>query len=317
MTFGEDKISVSVVVPVYNAEKYITRCADSLLKQTLDEVEIVFVEDGSIDNSLRLLYGIRDEFQSGNTSIRVFPMEKNVGQAAARLYGINMARGKYIAFCDIDDWIDCQMLNRMYSSAVENSADVVICDFIRSNGIEENLYKGVLKEARPRVLKDIVRQRIAGSLCNKLFKHTLFDNCILYPQENMGEDLVLSFQLIWYASKIVYIPEPYYYYSINQDSTTMSRQKDSSVRRFMSADKNVKLLTRFLQDKGELGDYRRDLDVLRFKQRNLLLPDIKDHRVYSIWKDSYTDLNYKALWMRYLPLRSKARFYLTMFGCYR
>ena len=313
----DDKIKVSVIVPVFNAASYIDRCARSLLMQTLDSVELLFIDDCSSDDSLNLLKSIQSQFPQKKEFIQVLQMKENSGQAAVRALGVKMARGTFIAFCDSDDWVDCHMYERMYNSAKEYDADVVVCDYLRVDGDNQIPYKGALTDSRIQFLKDLVSQQVAGSLCNKIFKRSLFNRDISFPQENMAEDLVLSFQLIWYAENLIYIPAPLYYYFVNPNSTTTVIQNDKVLRRFSSAEKNVQKLTLFLQKNGILVDFKRELDVLRYKQKNLLLPYVKDRSIYLKWKESYQDLNLKALYMRHIPLKSKVRFYLAMLGCFR
>ena len=114
---------VSVIIPVYNCEKFLRECIDSLRAQTLCEIEMIFVCDASPDNSLAILR----EYEAKDERIRVVAFEKNRGVSAARNAGIELAAGEYVIFCDSDDWIEPQMYERLYAIAKEKDADIAFC----------------------------------------------------------------------------------------------------------------------------------------------------------------------------------------------
>ena len=116
-------IKVSVIVPVYNVENYLVKCLDSLVHQTLKDIEIIVVNDGSPDNSQNII----------DTYVKKYPKKikafskKNGGQGSARNYGLKYAKGEYIAFVDSDDYVDLDMFFKMYNKAKEDNSDIVIC----------------------------------------------------------------------------------------------------------------------------------------------------------------------------------------------
>ena len=115
---------ISVIVPVYKAEKYLHKCVDSLLAQTFPNFEILLIDDGSPDNSGKYC----DEFALKDNRIRVFHKE-NGGVSSARQFGLDNARGEYVIHADPDDWVETDMLDDLYKKAIEDDADMVICDF--------------------------------------------------------------------------------------------------------------------------------------------------------------------------------------------
>lgn len=115
--------TVSVIVPVYNVEKYLARCVDSITSQTYENLDIILVDDGSTDNSGRIC----GEYAKKDTRIRVIH-QKNKGASAARNCGITAASGNYIGFIDSDDWIDKDMYELLVNTAIEHHADIVRCD---------------------------------------------------------------------------------------------------------------------------------------------------------------------------------------------
>ena len=116
---------VSVIIPIYKVEKYIERCAISLLEQTLPDIEIIFVDDCSPDDSMRLLDSVLLKYSDLFPNIKIIHHEVNSGSAVARITGIKAAEGEYIAFCDSDDWVDKEMYAYLYSGAQASGADMV------------------------------------------------------------------------------------------------------------------------------------------------------------------------------------------------
>ena len=118
-----EKDLISVIVPVYNIEKYLPRCIDSILDQTYKNWEAIFVNDGSTDNSLKIL----EEYKKSDGRIKIID-KKNAGSGAARNDGIETSKGKYIAFLDSDDWYEEDFLEKLYNNLIENSSDVSMCN---------------------------------------------------------------------------------------------------------------------------------------------------------------------------------------------
>ena len=135
---NNDMPKVSVIIPVYGVEKYIERCARSLFEQTLDCIEYIFVDDCSPDKSIEILERVADEYRSRLVEeqklVRIERMSKNSGLPNVRRYGIKLATGDFIAHCDSDDWVELDMYQQMYNKAIEEDADVVVCDYVLTNG---------------------------------------------------------------------------------------------------------------------------------------------------------------------------------------
>lgn len=221
--FTNEKIEnpkISVIVPVYNAEMYIRRCIDSLLSQTFLDFEILLVNDGSPDKS----GVICDEYALKDGRVRVFHKD-NGGVSSARQCGIDNAIGEYIIHTDPDDWVEAEMLERLYAKAKEEDADMVICDFYEEYN-NKQIYRSQCPTAldNDTVLKELFHQ-LHGSCCNKLVKQ----NC--YKMYNVSFDLSLSYcedlyfnaSLLMNKLNIAYLPNAFYHYDCSINSTSIIR----------------------------------------------------------------------------------------------
>jgi glycosyltransferase involved in cell wall biosynthesis len=218
--------TISVIVPVYNAEKYLNRCLDSLLAQTYQDFELLLVNDGSSDNSGIICerYAQRDE------RISVFH-QQNQGVAAARQRGIDMASGAYSIHVDPDDWVEPTMLEEIYAEAKASNADMVICDFLVEYSQKTQYASQRVRKCNAEYcLSRMMSGRIHGSLCNKLIRTELYKKYDIRFHEgiNYCEDYLICVQLFLRGVKISYLPKAFYHYDqiVNENSATRKLTKD-------------------------------------------------------------------------------------------
>ena len=199
-------MKLSIIVPVYNVKPYLPACLDSLVNQSIDDYEIILVDDGSFDGSADIIAEYRLRYPELIKSLRV----DNGGQGRARNFGIEMAQGEYLGFIDSDDWIDLQMYEKMYSKAVEYNADIVVCDFLEkfADGRENYLTAALQNE----------RLSSAGSSCNKIFRASLVEN-VRFPVGLWYEDFYFSAIMLLKSRRTEFIKEPLYIYRRGQEST--------------------------------------------------------------------------------------------------
>ena len=248
-------IKISVVVPVYNAERYLIKCVNSIMNQSFKEkYELILVNDGSEDHSEDIINKKIDEFGSDRI---VKVNQKNGGQGKARNAGVRVARGEYITFVDSDDYIDKEMLKDLYERAIQEKSDLVICDYIEE--IEENkIYKKSLYKELEYINKEYILT-VAGP-CSKLIKRSLIEENDLYFPENMiYEDLAIMPTLGAFASKITYIKKPYYYYYIRNNSSMRQIEYNSKLKDIFKA---MELLEKKLIDTDLKEKYLEELEFL-------------------------------------------------------
>ncbi len=199
-------MKLSIIVPVYKVEEYLGECVDSLLSQTIDDYEIILVDDGSPDNSGK----IADEYAAANPDmIRVLHID-NGGQGRARNFALDIAKGDFVGFVDSDDWVTHDMYEKMYTRAAETGADVVVCDFMErfADGRESVL---------PASLQDNWLGS-AGSSCNKIFRRSLV-GALRFPVGLWYEDFYFSAVMLLRSKHTEFIAEPLYIYRCGQEST--------------------------------------------------------------------------------------------------
>ena len=307
---------VSVIIPVYGVKKYIERCARSLFEQTLDDIEYIFVDDSTPDNSISILRKVLSEYPNREKQVKILRHEKNKGLAQARQTGLKIASGEYIAHCDSDDWVDVHMYEEMYNKAIEEDADVVVCDYIVTNdtSVIKTINACHAKSAK-QLIENCLFQRDPWSLWNKLFNRKAYSN-IEYPKGAMGEDMVTIIQLLWNCKMLSYIKKPYYQYFYNSESITKVCTRDSCISKFNQLSYNTTIVMNFIKNKKLDAEYKDALVVYKNFIRSVLYPIVYDKQYYNIWNNMFLGLNKQVLLSKYIPVSEKIRVFLTMVHLY-
>lgn len=216
---------VSVVVPVYNSQEYLRECLDSLVNQTLEEIEIILVNDGSTDSS----GDIMEEYRTLYPDKVVVYTKSNGGQASARNIGIELAQGQYIGFVDSDDSVAREMYKKMYATAERSKCDYVECEY-KYIQIEDEMEKELPCYGNVRAYSSTKEMFIDPlvSPWNKLYKSSVLKDKIRFPEGVIYEDTAFFVKSIPYISKMEYVPEALVYHYLRQNSTMNSR-KDKKV----------------------------------------------------------------------------------------
>lgn len=216
---------ISVIIPIYNMEKYLTRCVDTILGQTYSNMQILLVDDGSTDGSSLLCDKLASEHER-ITSIHI----EHAGPGAARNRGIKEAAGKYVMFVDSDDWIAPQMIETMWRVMKREQADLVTCDLVRTAEKTPSFKTHALsREIKTDTYTQNEYMRIFFRIGSNEWVH--YPVAKLYKRENLsedlypegifiGEDVVSTFRVLMQVQKIVHIREVYYYYFQNPQSAT-------------------------------------------------------------------------------------------------
>ncbi|WP_195573600.1 glycosyltransferase [Paenibacillus sp. 1001270B_150601_E10] len=219
---------ISIVVPVFNSEHYLKRCVDSILNQSLTDIEIILVNDASTDRSIDIL---KDYERRYPDNVIVIDSEINLKQGGARNLGMKVATGEYIGFVDSDDWIASDMYEQLYLTAKQNNADIVSCNCYRA--ISENKYfpflwrdlSSITGKLDYRKKETILIEGASAAICSKIYKKSLIiDNKLWFPEHLFYEDNLWVPMVFLYAKNYYHLNEAYYYYFFNSNSTVVSTE---------------------------------------------------------------------------------------------
>ncbi|HEH9439628.1 TPA: glycosyltransferase [Aeromonas sobria] len=220
---------VSVIVPVYNTEVYVERAITSLMEQTLDDVQIIIIDDGSKDNSLNIIKEVIARYPARQRLVTLISRE-NRGVAATRAQGMELASGDYVIHLDSDDWVELNWLEAMYSKAVEENADVVVCDYRSVYATKSTHIKQPIGQDGIECVKKLLEGELHGSTWNKLVRRSLIvgNKLTFSPGINYLEDFILVIQIFLVANVIDYISLPLVNYNqtnVSSITATVSEQK--------------------------------------------------------------------------------------------
>ncbi len=255
---------LTIVIPVYNTEKYLRRCLESVINQTFRQFEIILINDCSSDNSSIIL----DEYAKKDNRIKLINLKENKGLSAVRNIGIQSSSGKYILHLDSDDWIEPTYINDLINMAIKNDADIVISDFYIDYDNGNKVYFSD-QSSTEKVLnnydciKNICYGVASPAVWPKLIRKSLYiSNNIFHPEGiSLGEDLAVMIKLLFYAKTIVKINKSYVHYIQNVESIT----KNISCQKLFEIEKVIDINREFLKEKEleKLSDFL-EANVLTF-----------------------------------------------------
>ena len=226
---------VSVIVPVYNVEKYIRRCLDSIISQTFFDFECILIDDCTPDNSGKIC----DEYSEKDSRFIVIHKLQNEGLPQARKTGFEHSRGEYIQFIDSDDWIEQNMIEKLYTSALEADADITVCDYYNNNEYGYSYYLQTIDTENNFNNFGFIN---CCTVWNNIFKRNIIEK-ITFPKSGKYEDRVLTQQAYFYAKKIIKIPYPLYHYFCNHESM----YKELNVKTCSQWIENILYVIKFLR----------------------------------------------------------------------
>ena len=295
-------MKVSVIVPIYKVEKFIVRCADSLLSQTLDEVEFIFVDDATPDRSMELLGQCLERHPRRKGQVRLLRHERNRGLPAARNTGLAAATGEYVFHCDSDDFVEPDMLETLYGVARGREADIVWCDWYLSFGRSERYMRQPDCATPLEALKAMLAGRMKFNVWNKLVRRSLYaDGQVSFPEGYaMGEDMTMML-LFAVASKVAHVPRAFYHY-VKLNAGAYSR--NFSLRHWESVRHNIRRVEAALRGCGDL-DLDLEIACMKLEAKFPFLMS-GDREMYRLWMLNYPEANAYILKNRYVSFRRRA-----------
>ncbi|WP_455683148.1 glycosyltransferase family 2 protein [Thomasclavelia sp.] len=285
---------ISVIVPVYNIEMFVERCIKSIVEQTYKNLEIILVDDGSIDSS----GDICDRWKSYDSRIKVIH-KKNGGLSDARNCGLDIAGGNYISFIDGDDFIDKNMYRDMLNYINMYECDICICGICKTENDKEFVTRPYNYENKEftifnneLAIKEMLNNKIDVSSCNKLYKRNIIGE-LRFPYGKTNEDFALMYKLFYFSKKIIIINKNYYKYI----------QRDGSIT-----------TTKF--NKKQFDKYYNCLEMLKFIEKEM--PNAKDDAEHYLWYQTFCllkTLYLEKFYNRYLDYTKSLKHTLKKSTC--
>lgn len=309
---------VSVIVPVYGVEKYIERCARSLFGQSLDDIEYLFIDDCTPDRSMEVLRLVLEEYPERKHHVVIHRMKQNSGQAAVRIWGMQHASGDFVIHCDSDDWVEPDYCRTLYEAAIKEDADAVVCDYSTSDG--QRILKRVCgcgSSDKGVFVNRMLYQSDPWSLCNKLFKRTAcYKADLVFPIGNMGEDMLLVFQFVLNANKVVGVQDSLYNYFFNPTSITKNPSEEKILSNFKQFKANTDLLFEVFDNKGLSEQYSSGIVSCKWFVKKFLWNLHPNRVVRKLWLDTYPEIKKNVLSDSQIPLKDKLKYCLSDIGLY-
>ncbi|MGP1485594.1 MAG: glycosyltransferase family 2 protein [Campylobacter sp.] len=296
------KYDVSIIVPIYNVEKYIERCATTLFEQDYDNIEYIFVNDCTPDRSMNFLQDAIEKYPNRKNHVKIINNFINIGSSMTRKNGLDASSGKYILFVDSDDWIELDMISSLVCEAKKSNADIVCCDMIlhyKNRQIyKKDQHKDINNEYK---LKALIGGYVLPSMPNKLIRREIFSN-IIFPKFQFGEDVYIMIQAFYYSKNIKYIKKPFFHYNKLNESSLSTNINEKTIIDI----KNMYFsICDFLKDKNiydELIDFHRTrlISVVFYNLndsfiKNLKAIDKKSARVWLILQNNKFSLLQKII----------------------
>lgn len=308
--------SVSVIIPVYNAERFFERCVRSLFEQTLEQLEYIFVNDATPDHSMEMLERVLNDYPARRPQVRIFEHPTNRGSGAARDTGMRAATGEYVIHCDSDDWIEPEMYGTMYRTAIRENADIVCCDFWAELP-ECSVLNQYEADAGIEPSGMLHRQQLTTGNCslwNKLIRRELYVKNKIYPFEgiNMWEDLGLTIRLRFLSKKTFILRAVLYHYNKQNESSitsSMAAVKSKTDQQILCASH----IERFFEEQSASEEYKLLINSIKFLSKSIYLLK-KPMRDIPLWKSIYPETHASIGDFRNITFCRRCEFWLTANG---
>lgn len=306
---------VSVIIPIYNTAPYLVKCLKSLIGQTLEDIELIFVDDCSSDNSLQKLKELLASCKNDNRKVHIIANQQNLGAAVCRQKGLEAAHGEYVIHCDSDDWIDADMLEQLYSKAKASDADIVGCSFYENANEKQTILIQSPGATTTECIKMMLTGQLHGSVWNKLIRRSLIiDHAISFPAGyNNKEDLYFTIQAFAHAKSFTWVDKPFYHYRVRESSLSRGHLDEVALsKKIRDSKHNVIGIEQFLKSVGLLPEIKKELNIVKARVKNdlfdLTTMSLRDFR--STFPEAKSSLDYFS----FIPRKVKLAQQLLLLG---
>ncbi len=295
---------VSILIPVYKVSDFIERCAVSVFSQTFENIEYIFVDDASPDDSVQKLKQVLAHFPNRKEDVCILQNEKNRGISVSRQIAFDNANGKYFLAMDSDDWIENNMIEKLVQKAEKTEADITYCSYFRTFSNKEIIEKPLFSLNKKALIQDAFNGKSA--YWNKLIRLDLLQRNGIKTIRgvNMADDLVVLVKLIYFAQKVAFIDKPFYHYVQFNENACTRELPIKHINDHLIVTENIE---QFFQMKKDFSEYEK------------MIMEFKAKRKIKIIRGSMAEKQYLSLYPtlnRYikelnLPFKSKIILYLA------
>lgn len=278
---------ISVILNVYNGERYIERCVDSVLSQTYQDFELIIVDDGSTDSTARII----DRYPPIYKQMKVYHTE-NKGLSGSRRYGLSKATGDYLIFLDCDDWVEKNWLEELYSSIITENADMAICEYYEEYGNHRQLVTIANHTDIDGYVRDLIHGRTWCVVWNKLVKTEIVKRHGINFFEHLRywEDVPFSISYSLYCDKVAFVHKPLYHYiKTNNESLTAIEKNQISFN--LCRIKAVNMIEEHLQKTGKQKIYAKDLLWIKYWIKDQFILHTMTKERIELWRKSFPEVN--------------------------
>ena len=289
MDFKDKFMKVSILVPVYNVEKYFARCLETLFSQTYSDIEYVFVNDCTPDKSMHVLQEVLGKYPSRTNSVKIIENKKNLGIAIVRNILLENTTGEYVLFVDSDDWIETNAIEKFVRKALESNADIVGCDYIEEYADKQLVFKQSYPSDHIEAMKAMTLLRIKGVLWKLFIRREIIVHNDLYfvPEVQFGEDYIFCCKLFYYAKSFSCVNEALYHYVQYNPNNYSSTNMDLRINSFSSA---INIVESFYREKGVYDVLETELLQRKFLSKSSYVLDAKKRNIKA-WASYFPESN--------------------------
>lgn len=275
------KYDVSILVPIYNVEQFIERCLHSLFGQTYHNIQFVFIDDCSPDNSLEIIYKVLHEYPERKSDVKIVKHEKNRGLAAARNTGIENAGGEYVLHIDSDDYAEIDMVQQMILKAKEEGADVVVADyFLQWEKTSKYIHQEVSSN-KEEYLGKLLDCSATPSVWNKLFRKDIYisNNITTCEGVNFGEDMNVTPKLVYHSEKVVKLNKAFVHYVQYNNNSYSKKITDKNIEDILST---LNHLECYFSDLPNSDRFEKQLQIGKLQKKLEFIKNIDSKRLNKI-----------------------------------
>lgn len=296
------KAKVGVIIPFWNVAQYMERCAESLMNQTLDDMQFVFVNDASTDESASILQEVVARHPERSDQVQIIHHDCNKGVAISRKTGLDFIQAEYITQCDSDDWVEPAIYEKLYEIACVNNSDMVVCNEVSVPRMRIAGRSGIQNKTGSNHLLDVLHWHLLPNVWARLVRDDVYRK-VIFPTESHLDDWVQCVQLHAYCRVVSFINGLWYHYTDNPSSITNSTDETNCEEVFRQCKANMEIVEEFVLSRKLAIE--KDLVFMKQLVRKHLAPILQRRQGRRKYLDTYPEINRALISAPWVPLYYK------------